>query len=363
MNNLYQNSLQIILNNQSMDGAFIACPNFKTYQYAWFRDGSFCAYALTRAGYTQNVFLFHQWAIRTILRYETKITNCIEAAKNGKPPGAELCFHSRFTLDGLEIPGNWGHHQLDGLGVWLWALKEFNQSNPSETIPEQWRKAAALVKDYLVAMWPFPCSDSWEENETRLHTYTMAAVYSGLESYAKLFNDSEAKINAGMIRSFIFENCVSEDGFVKSIGLPEVDANLIALAVPFHLVEWSDPIFQKTLTKIQNDLLTPIGVHRYLKDTYYGGGEWILLTAWLGWAFAQTGNTEKALPILKWIETQASPKGDLAEQVAHALFDKASYEFWQKKWGPIATPLLWSHAMYILLVQSIEEVNDRKRYE
>lgn len=359
MNNLYQNSLQLILNNQSKDGSFIACPDFKTYQYAWFRDGSFCAYALTRAGYSQNVFLFHQWASQTILRYEKKISNCIKAAQNGKPPEAELCFHSRFTLDGYEVPGNWGHHQLDGLGVWLWALKEFNHSNSKLDLPDQWRKAAALVKDYLVTMWPFPCSDSWEENETSLHTYTLAAVCSGLESYAKLFFDPETKKIAGEIRSFIFENCVNEDGFVKSIGLPEVDANLVALAVPFHLVEWNNPIFQKTLSRIQNDLNTPIGAHRYLKDTYYGGGEWVLLTAWQGWAIAQTGNVQKARPILEWIEAQVSPKGELAEQVAHALFDKACYEYWQKKWGPIASPLLWSHAMYILLVQSIEENNDR----
>jgi GH15 family glucan-1,4-alpha-glucosidase len=141
--------------------------------------------------------------------------------------------------------------------------------------------------------------------------------------------------------------------------MPEVDSNLIGLVIPFHLVEWDDPIFQKTLMRIQKDLITPIGVHRYLKDTYYGGGEWVLLTAWLGWATAQAGDLEKARCMLEWTEAQASPQGELAEQVAHGLFDKASYEFWHKKWGPIASPLLWSHAMYILLVQSIEEMMSR----
>jgi hypothetical protein len=29
-------------------------------------------------------------------------------------------------------------------------------------------------------------------------------------------------------------------------------------------------------------------------------------------------------------------------------------EPWQRKWGPVATPLLWSHAMYLVLVDAIE---------
>jgi GH15 family glucan-1,4-alpha-glucosidase len=355
MNSLYQNSLNLIIKNQSQEGAFIACPNFKTYQYAWFRDGSFCAYALNRAGYMQNAFLFHQWASQVVLRYKGKIQKCIEAARDGNPPTAESCFHSRFTLDGYEVPGNWGHHQLDGLGTWLWSLNEFQKISHVQDIPKQWMKAASLVKDYLIAMWPFPCSDCWEENETRLHTYTLAAIFCGLQSYADLFNDQTINRTSNEIHSFINSNCVNDDGFIKSIGISEVDANLVGLVKPYQLVEWNNPIFQNTLTRIQKDLITPIGLHRYRKDTYYGSGEWVLLTAWLGWVYAHAGEVEKARSIQKWIETQASLEGELAEQVAHGLFDIPSYNFWQKKWGSVASPLLWSHAMYILLVQSLEE--------
>jgi GH15 family glucan-1,4-alpha-glucosidase len=359
MKSIYENSLRLILNNQSQEGAFIACPNFEVYKNAWFRDGSFCSYALTRAGYVRNAFLFHQWASQIVLRYEEKILKCIEGAKNGTPPPAELCFHSRFNPNGNEVPGNWGHHQLDGLGTWIWALGEFQRSDPRQTLPDDWRKAAALIKDYLSIMWSFPCSDCWEENETRVHTYTLVAVFAGLENYSELFVDRAAKTVADQVRAFIFENCVHDGSFIKSVGMPEVDSNLIGLVIPYHLVEWDDPIFQKTLMRIQKDLITPIGVHRYLKDTYYGGGEWVLLTAWLGWATAQAGDLEKARCMLEWTEAQASPTGELAEQVAHGLFDKANYEFWHKKWGPIASPLLWSHAMYILLVQSIKDIKSR----
>ena len=355
MNSLYQNSLQIILRHQTKEGAFIACPNFKTYQYAWFRDGSFCAHALARAGYTQNAFQFHQWASQTVLRYKIKFTECIKEARSGNHPIPALCFHSRFTLDGFEVPGNWGHHQLDGLGTWLWALGEFQRINPGLVLPDHLKQAAGLVKDYLSALWFFPCSDCWEENETKLHTYTLAAVFAGLESYAIWQKNDDAKIVAEEIRSFILCNCVSNGAFVKSIGDVAVDSNLIGLFAPYHLVDWANPIYQKTLERILKELATPVGLHRYRNDTYYGGGEWVLLTAWMGWAYAQAGESQLANTILEWTEAQASPEGELSEQIPHALFDEAGYKLWKRKWGAIASPLLWSHAKYILLAKAIDE--------
>lgn len=353
MNSLYQNSLDLILSNQSKTGAIIACPNFATYRYAWFRDGSFCAHAIAQAGYLEEAANFHQWASQTVLRYQDKILKCIRASLMGTPPVAEMCFHSRFTTDGKEVPGNWGHHQLDGLGTWLWAMKEYQQLISRKELPENWQQAASLAKDYLIAMWPFPCSDSWEENETLQHTYTLGAIYAGLTSYAELFEDTRVHEVANDIRIFIFNKCVQDGAFVKSIGLPDVDANLIGLYAPYRVVEWSNPIFQKTLKKIQSDLATPVGLHRYRQDVYYGGGEWILLTAWLGWAYAQSGELEKAQIIADWIETQ-SAAGYLAEQVPHAIFDKSGYDLWFHRWGPIASPLMWSHAKYMLLIKSLK---------
>jgi GH15 family glucan-1,4-alpha-glucosidase len=361
MNRLFQNSLHLMRHYQSQEGAFIACPNFKTYQYAWFRDGSFCAHALNKAGYTADAFKFHQWASRIVLRYEPKIIKCIEGAQLGKLPEAELCFHSRFTLDGLEVPGNWGHHQLDGLGMWLWTLKEFLTSNPDQEMPWEWRQAAGLVYEYLTAMWSFPCSDCWEENESGQHTYTLAAIYAGLEAYALMFHSETARLVAQRVHSFILQECVSDGCFTKSVRPSDsVDANLIGLVYPYQVVKWNDPIFQKTLARIQTDLQTPVGLHRYARDSYYGGGEWLLLTDWLGCAYAEAGDLEKARLIARWTEEQASPQEELAEQVAHALFQKDEFSNWLNKWGPIASPLLWSHAMYVLLIQSIEETKEQK---
>jgi GH15 family glucan-1,4-alpha-glucosidase len=360
MNQLYQNSLALMIKNQSQGGAFIACPNFKTYQYAWFRDGSFCAHSLAQAGLSANAFRFHQWASQIVLRYEAKLLKCIRFAEQGQLPEAEACFHSRFTLEGYEVPGNWGHHQLDGLGTWLWTMKEYFALNPGEKIPPQWKQAAGLVKEYLSALWSFPCSDCWEENETGQHTYTLASIYAGLEAYHGLSGDLSARKEAEKVRSFILKNCAVNGSFVKSVGTPnKVDANLIGLVYPYQVVAWDNPLFQRTLENIEKDLATPTGLHRYVDDSYYGSGEWILLTDWLGIVYARAGDLEKASRIAQWTEQQASPQHELAEQVAHNLFYKEGYDHWLNLWGPIASPLLWSHAMYVLLVKSIEELKEK----
>ncbi len=59
--------------------------------------------------------------------------------------------------------------------------------------------------------------------------------------------------------------------------------------------------------------------------------------------------------MLNWIENKADPEGNLPEQVSDHLLTPEHYEPWLNKWGPVASPLLWSHAMYILLVKAIRE--------
>jgi GH15 family glucan-1,4-alpha-glucosidase len=91
------------------------------------------------------------------------------------------------------------------------------------------------------------------------------------------------------------------------------------------------------------------GVHRYPTDTYYGGGEWVLLAGWLGWAQLEVGRPARAAELRAWIEAQAGPDGSLPEQVAASLIEPSHLAGWQQRWGPAASPLMWSHAMYIIL--------------
>ncbi|HAL62241.1 MAG TPA: glycoside hydrolase [Chloroflexi bacterium] len=352
---LYEHSISVILNNQHSSGAYVASPSFAPYRYSWFRDGAFIAYAMDLAGEHESARRFHEWAGRTILRYESKISRCIENAHRGIPPTEKDCFHCRFTVEGMEGDDEWANHQLDGLGTWLWAMIQHLKMSGFSAMPESWQRAVALVRRYLTALWPFPCFDCWEENGERLHTYTLAAIYGGLQAAADLWGDQRARETAEEIRSFVLENAVQEGHLVKFVGSREIDANLLGVATPYRLLSAEESLMRSTVGRIEKELRSPGGgLHRYQRDTYYGGGEWILLTAWLGWYYVDTGQLERAQGIKAWVETQATPEGDLPEQVPVNLNDPSYYPVWLERFGTIATPLLWSHAEYLILCEALQ---------
>jgi GH15 family glucan-1,4-alpha-glucosidase len=50
---------------------------------------------------------------------------------------------------------------------------------------------------------------------------------------------------------------------------------------------------------------------------------------------------------------QANADGDLPEQVPTHLLNPASRQEWVHRWGVVATPLLWSHGMYLILADEL----------
>ena len=352
---LYDQSIAIILKGQGESGGYLASPDFKPYRYCWFRDGSYIAYAMDLVNECESAARFHRWAIDTILKHREKLETCIKKTSAGLKPLKIDYFHCRFLLNGDETPGNWGNHQLDGLGVWLWSYSQHMILNKIKQVPDADKEILLLIRDYLAALWRFPCYDCWEENRNEIHTYTLAAIYAGLNQLAALLNDEKSRILSENVKVYIFENLVHDGYLCKSRGQDEVDGNLISIATPFCLLDVNDPILNRTISKINEDLCpNTTGLHRYGNDEYYGGGIWILLTAWLGWHYSEAGFSQPAAAILKWIESQATEEGELSEQICTDLLHPEAYSRWKEKWGEPAIPLLWSQAMYLILYKSLE---------
>ncbi|MEZ4670695.1 MAG: hypothetical protein R3E39_22560 [Anaerolineae bacterium] len=66
------------------------------------------------------------------------------------------------------------------------------------------------------------------------------------------------------------------------------------------------------------------------------------------------GKIDQARELVAWVESQASPSGELAEQVSGHQLAPAYYDEWVERWGTPATPLLWSHGMYLLVKSLLE---------
>jgi GH15 family glucan-1,4-alpha-glucosidase len=128
-----------------------------------------------------------------------------------------------------------------------------------------------------------------------------------------------------------------------------VDGSLLWLSVPFPVVAPSDPLVATTVEAVRTDLSGPGGgIYRFLGDTYYGGGQWLLLTSWLAWHDALAGDAAAAEAAQAWVRGQALGNGDMPEQVWNNAQEGSMVEPWVERWGAVATPLLWSHAMYLI---------------
>jgi len=349
---LFQRSIDIILENQHASGAYVACPTFPTYHYCWFRDGSFIAYSMDLVGESTSAQKFHAWAVRAVNQRIDVVKRALESVSRGKPIGATEMLHTRYTLEGQDgTREEWPNFQLDGFGTWLWALNE-HRIRTNECLPADWVQAASVTASYLEAFWRQPCFDCWEEFSDKVHPHTLGAIYGGLQACQEL--DGKDRSNTlSEIKCYILDFGVANGHFSKFVGSDTVDASLLGLSVPYNVVSPNDPLMQATVHEIERLLKRGGGVHRYGSDTYYGGGEWVLLSGWLGWYYAITGGGMEAKKMLSWMESTANEFGDFPEQMPATLNDPDSYQPWFDRWGNIAAPLLWSHASYLILDKKI----------
>jgi GH15 family glucan-1,4-alpha-glucosidase len=355
---LVERSLSILRAGQTSTGAFVACPSFPAYQYCWFRDATFIAHALDLWDDHSRAQRFYDWAVRVVLDNRAAVQSAL-ATTIGAIPRTYL--HTRYRLDGSPSEDDWPNFQLDGFGTFLWGLVSHLRMTGEEP-PEDWLVAVQLLTSYLAHLWQSPSFDCWEEHPDKIHISTLCALYGGLVGVARHFYWGHCQRTADLIRTFVLQHVSPVGHLPKFIGTNVVDASLLWASIPFGMLDPSDPVMIRTVMRIEADLIGPHGgVHRYATDSYYGGGAWLLLTALFGEYLLARGDRARAISALEWIEQQASPMGELPEQVPYDLNDPTMYEPWVKRWGPIACPLLWSHAAYLQLKHALSDHPDSTR--
>jgi GH15 family glucan-1,4-alpha-glucosidase len=233
----------------------------------------------------------------------------------------------------------------------LWSLAEFVKWTRVSPLPLAWEQAVVTAARYLAALWQTPCYDCWEERGDTIHVSTLGAIYAGLNSAQQLVPGLDLGETAQQIREFVLRHGLTPAGeLAKSAGLDMVDANLLSVALPHGLLSPDDPIMQRTVARIERELHAPgSGVHRHLEDVYYGGGVWVLLALWLAWYYLERGDAHRADELIVWSESQADADCQLPEQVNAVMLAPRFYAEWVRQRGPIAHPLLWTHAKYLIV--------------
>jgi GH15 family glucan-1,4-alpha-glucosidase len=351
MDALARRSVEVLEAGQAASGAFVASPSFPVYRYAWLRDGAFCAHALDVVGEREAAAAFHGWVTRSVEAHRELIESAIARVGNGETPPPEAMPPARYTLDGgrerADGDDPWPNFQVDGYGMWLWA---FEEHLGARALPAEAATTVALVARYLAATWRLPCFSCWEELDGGEHASTLGAVVAGLSAAGRLLGDGAWEAEAGRVRDDLLARFVADGRFKRGPADERLDGSLLWLGVPFGVLPPDDPRIAATVAAVRDELTGPdIGVYRYLGDTYYGGGEWLLLSASLGWHAALVGDDHTLAGARAWVRGQACANGDMPEQVCEFAQEPEMVEPWLRRWGPVATPLLWSHAMYLIM--------------
>lgn len=346
---LIQTSLAVLRDGQTREGAYLACPDYPTYRYAWFRDGAFIAEAADAWGERDAASAFHDWVLETLARRFCEM----DEPEPGRPPPPERVLHTRYRADGRPGSTDWPNFQLDGFGTWLWAYARHLARHGRAAGPPQRATVARLVR-YLSALWDQPNYDCWEEHPDRVHPSTLGALVAGLHGAARVLDEEAPMLTAQRVRDYLLAHGTAQGSFVKHVGSSAVDGNLLWLAVPYEVVPAGDPRARATAARVRDELSDPEGgVKRYLADTFYGGGSWLLLTAALARDAAAAGDLDTAREALAWVEAQADAEGRMPEQVSRHLNAPERFDEWVQRWGPVAKPLLWSHAAYLTAVADL----------
>jgi len=282
---LFQRSIEVIRQFQSPEGAYVACPNFPTYNFSWLRDSSYIAYAMDRAGEHDSARSYHRWVIDVIGRYKFKIPLIEQALRNAKHLDDKDFLFTRYTLDGSEDNGAvWGNFQFDGYGTWLWAACAHYKMTGDKAWLKSVERSLSLIVEYLQLVWYLPNYDCWEENPDLLHSYSIASTYGGLGAVLKLIEEKEIDLDPALIQksmgemnAFILKYGVFNERLTKHIK-PDladnlytdssVDASLLGAALPGKLFPLDNPLLINTISSIQKELVSPGGGRLSLYERY-----------------------------------------------------------------------------------------------
>ena len=333
-NDLLRRSLLTIRTLVSQDvGGIIAAPTLDPdYRYVWSRDGTYVAYALDRCGYAEDAEGFYRW--------------CMEVQE---PDGG---WYQRYHIE--KSPGpSWGE-QEDQCATILWGMGQHYQLTGDENfLTDIWPTDKKGV-DHLLRKRDQetgligPSIDLWEE-KTALHTYTNAAGCAAIRESSKIASvlgydalsvswAEEAKALQNAVMARLWDE--KKGRFLKSIkpNDPSIDTALLGLTYPFSVLEADDPRVLSTSRQIENAFrYASDGLGRYPEDVYQGGNPWFITTLWMALYQCRLRNYDKARVLIDWCAKHVDELQLFAEQVNKDSGEPVS-----------ASPLAWSHAMFIL---------------
>lgn len=278
------------------------------WKYSWPRDSSFASAAFAHTGHDAEAY--------RILRYSAATQR------------ADGTWEARTKLDGTGPPDG-RRWQLDAGGWVPWAAWQWYRTAPPATrtvrlaaLYPMVRKAADHAAGSLRADGLPPASpDYWELATPAANIGTAAPLLAGLNAAADLAREADRpaeaarwsaaarRLSAGIAARF------APAGYQRTAdGRHGHDSAVAFMAPPFNTAPVGLP---RALDTTYRALLLPSGGLTPGNDPAapWGGSAWTPSTAFFALAWAASGQSGKAGPVLDWILSKQNSLGELPEKV------------------------------------------------
>jgi oligosaccharide amylase len=348
------------------------------YAYMWPRDAAFIVMTLDRAGFTEVTRSFFQFC-QAVQHPDGYLHHRFNPDQSlGSTWHSAIAQREWLKGKILQLPIQ--EDETAGVLVALW--HHYECTKDIEFIELLFKpfieKAANFLMHFRHAETglPLPSYDLWEER-IGVSTYTCAAVYGGLQAAAQFcellgkrnhmreYQDAAKSLKEATIRHLFdpelgaFVRCAQYQD--NQLVLEKiVDASSYFGLWYYQLLPQTDPLMEQTFHQLQQRLSNPTplgGTIRYEHDSYFRRGDhsnpWFITTLWnalarLSHPNASVSDLEFAKEAFRWVSEHVYSSGVLAEQLDPETAESLS-----------ATPLVWSHAVYVETVIKFLELTKK----
>ena len=379
---MFETSLFILRAHADNRGSVIASADSEMiefgkddYSYMWPRDAAFIISTLDMAGYDEITNHFFEFC-QAVLHPDGYLHHRYRPDQSlGSTWHSSVAQREWLKDKILQLPIQ--EDETASVLVALW--KHYEKTKDIELIENLFRPFIEKIAEFLVLFreketgLPLYSYDLWEE-KIGVSTYTCATVFAGLMA-ASRFSEllgkrnhmrrykqaaKEIKLSAekylySQERNSFIRVAYYHDG--SMIQDTTIDSSTWFGLWYFGMYDYDDELLVNTRQRVQEVLASPTeigGYIRYEKDNYFRATDksnpWIITTLWhalerLHKKEVSDVDLEFVRATLDWVVKYKYPSGVLAEQLDPYTGESLS-----------ATPLVWSHAVYVETVLKFIQV-------
>jgi phosphorylase kinase alpha/beta subunit len=372
---------------RQLNGGYVASPytgdkGGDMYKVFWLRDIMYATYANEYIGAYDKMIESYRLVLTIFQKYHYKISS---GARKRHYMGscADEVVHARVHPSSLEeITSEWGHHQLDILGLFLYKSGDLIKKG-HKVIGAEEAEVRVLLRDivlYLTTVrWHSdPDFGMWEEGPEQ-HSSSVGSVLAGLTMWhddghyhSKYRHEVNLFTYVPIPQEFLEIGRESLNRLLpaESASRP-FDIAQLSLIWPYNIV--TEVQAKAIIGNIEANLVRDRGTIRYIGDVYYSAdkdnpvgneAQWPLGFAWLSIVYSKLASRSISVgKLLGSPEEFINKSQEYLDRLEAVMTDdgKVPELYCGEHMNP-NVPLAWAQSFYIVARQNLANVRDIIKY-